>query len=96
MGYRKFQCHPLTGFKGQKKPLHGGVMNMESYKVILDHKILKAFERIYGLKFDTKYSYCTFDNGIVKKMRYKGEDYKLRYVDGCFYPYLYKIEYKTP
>ena len=65
---------------------------MRNGVAIGDLRILEAISRIYGMKFDRDYKYCIKDNGI-SKLKYKGETYKLTYVDGCFYPFLFRVEY---
>lgn len=59
--------------------------------VIGDSRILEVISRRYGMKFDRNYKYCIKDNGI-NELKYKGNNYKLRYTDGCFYPFLVRID----
>lgn len=54
-------------------------------KVITDGRTLHSLGKQYGFEYDKKYRYITEDNGDFK---HKGRKYSLRYLDGCFYPYL--------
>lgn len=59
--------------------------------VIADGRILRAIARRYGLTFDPVHKYCTAAKSAAAdlvKYPYKGEVYKLKYFDGCFYPFL--------
>lgn len=56
---------------------------MEKIKNI---KTLKTFEKRYNMEFDKQYKYC------IKEGNFRAENgYKLKYFDGCFYPYLINI-----
>lgn len=58
--------------------------------IIKDRRVLKAISNRTGWIFDTVYKYCVTgdDNRIL---HYKDEMYKLKYFDGCFYPYCVKL-----
>jgi len=58
--------------------------------MITDARILNAICIRYNMKFDKKYKYITEDNNI-SWFDYKGSLYKLKYFDGCFHPYVIKI-----
>ena len=57
------------------------------YKIITDLRILKKFEKKYNMKFDRDFKYCT-ESGIFENDYYNVDGHRLKYFDGCFYPYL--------
>jgi len=75
---------------------------MKHYEIITDGRTLRHFSRVYGLVFDKTFKYCTGDTGngnnnpfiLMYRNGKKTEDgdaYALRYIDGCFYPFLCKL-----
>lgn len=66
---------------------------MNNNKIITDLRFLDSFGRVYNMVFDKKYKYCTVDDSIpCRAMKeYKGHIYRLKYFDGCFYPYLVQV-----
>ena len=67
-------------------------------EIIKDLRVLNHFKK-YGLEFDKTFKYYLGDAYLTKTgiptytiFKYKGFDYKLKYFDGCFNPYL--IKYK--
>ena len=59
--------------------------------IITDLRTLTAIATRYNLTFDYKHKYITNDNGITW-LDYKQELYKIKYLDGCFYPYIIKMK----
>ena len=52
-------------------------------EIIKDLKVLNKFAKKYNMQFDKQYKYC------INEGNFKGENKcKLKYFDGCFYPYL--------
>ena len=64
-------------------------------QIVKDLRILKHFEIKHGLKFDKTFKY-NINNGwdfdYFKTYTYKGNQYKLKFFDGCFNPFLCKID----
>jgi len=57
--------------------------------IIKDFRILKAIEKKYNLKFDKEFKYCISENiSTTKNFYINNKEYKLIFLDGCFYPYL--------
>lgn len=55
-------------------------------EIIKNIKTLKTFEKKYNMEFDKQHKYC------IKEGNFMAENgYKLKYFDGCFYPYLINI-----
>ena len=64
-------------------------------KIVTNKKIIKAIEKKYNLKFDYIYNYCISQNADTSKKYYiNNKEYILKFVDGCFYPYLIKSNRK--
>lgn len=55
-------------------------------EIIKNNKILNNFTKKYNMQFDKKYKYCINEGNFMAQ-----NGYKLKYFDGCFYPYLVKI-----
>ena len=60
-------------------------------EIITDLRIIKAICNKYSFKYDKVYKYITEHNNFIGTIKHKNENYKLQYVDGCFYPYIAKI-----
>ena len=65
--------------------------------IITDLRVLKAIVKKSKLTtnndnliIDSKYKYLT-EGYIITPIKYKGEKYVSRYVDGCFYPYITEL-----
>jgi len=53
-------------------------------------KQLRKLSKVYKFGFDREYQYITSGTRFYG-FKHGGESYKMDYVDGCFYPYLFKI-----
>jgi len=60
---------------------------------ITDGRILNAISRRDNIIFDKKFKYALKNTEDIdfKGITYKNKQYKLKYVSGCFYPFLYEI-----
>ena len=58
------------------------------YKIITDKRTLRAFKNRYGFEYDNNYSYILNIDYIKDNIIYKGHEYDIKYISGCFYPYL--------
>lgn len=58
------------------------------YKIIKDKRVLKAFKNRYGFKYDNDYSYILNVDYLRDTIIYKGREYDIKYISGCFFPYL--------
>lgn len=68
---------------------------IDKIKIIKNKNILKAIEKKYNLKFDNMYNYCINKNiNSTNKYYINKKEYMLKFVDGCFYPYLIKTNRK--
>lgn len=63
---------------------------MNKYEIIKDGRKLNAICKKNNLQYDKKYKYIIKDNNEIY-IYHKKEKYKLVYFDGCFKPYLCKI-----
>ena len=64
--------------------------------IVSDGRILKAFKnrgfiKDYDLKF--KYIDCDFKQ-FLHEFKYKNNTYKIKYFDGCFSPFVIKVNKK--
>lgn len=59
--------------------------------VVTDLRVLNAIGKRYELIFDKKYKYCISGDFYGWK-KYKGNYYRLKYFNGCFYPFIVKRE----
>lgn len=56
-------------------------------EIVKNLNTLKSLEKKWGMEFDRTYRYCT-NEGL-----FRGDGkYKLKYFDGCFYPFLVKSD----
>ena len=63
--------------------------------IIKDLRIINAIAKKYDLKFDKKFKYCISNKiNLNKKMYIQKKEYIIKFFDGCFYPYLVKIDTK--
>ena len=60
-------------------------------RVVSDGRVLKGICNNMGFEFDKEFKYITKDNNYMGKFVYKGRTYKLKYFDGCFYPYIVEV-----
>lgn len=60
-------------------------------QVITDLRTLKAIGKRFNLQFDKKFKY-NIGLDFYGTIEYKGRKFKLKYFDGCFYPYLIELK----
>ena len=71
--------------------------NKNNYEIILDCRILKAFQnrafiKDYNSKFKYVECYDFVKHGFeINEFYYKNETYKFKYFDGCFNSFVIKI-----
>lgn len=67
-------------------------MNSISGQIVTDGRTLRAAANKYGITYDKTYKYITHERSgfgpFSNVYRIAGKEYKTRYFDGCFYPYL--------
>jgi len=61
------------------------------YNIIKDLRTLNAIARRYNLQFDNLFKY-NIGNDFYGTIEYKNRKFKLKYFDGCFYPYLIELK----
>ena len=66
-------------------------MEKMKYDVITDGRVLRAVAWRYMTDFDKRHKYCLTPSQCPFEMEYKGDKYRLKYFDGCFYPYLVRV-----
>lgn len=59
---------------------------------VTDGRTLRALAKKYGFEYDREYKYITKYNDRETERLLRKEGYKFKYIDGCFYPYLCKVE----
>jgi hypothetical protein len=60
-------------------------------QVIKDLRILEAIAKRFNLQFDKTFKY-NIGQDFYGTMEYKGRKFKLKYFDGCFYPFLIELK----
>ena len=65
--------------------LCGGIF--AEFRIIKDLRVLKKIEKKYNMEFDKSFKYCTKIGNFINDYTSVG-GYRLKYFDGCFYPYL--------
>ena len=63
-------------------------------EIIKDLRTLNALAKKYQLNFDKKYKYCLNCENLTKKFYINQKEYQLKFLDGCFYPYIIKTDRK--
>ena len=58
--------------------------------MIRDLRTLKAIAKKYNMKIDKDFKYITSYDYKLNNIEYKNNIYKIKYFDGCFYPYIVK------
>ena len=77
---------------------HKHINYANNYKIITDARILKAIKkRNLIIDYDKNHGYidehnCYNSNKSINEFYYKNELYQIKYFDGCFNPYVIKIE----
>ena len=75
----------------------GLIIGTNINKIVTDARILKAFKNRGFIKdYDKIYKYVdSYDyynsNKNIDSFYYKNELYKIKFFDGCFYPFVIKI-----
>ena len=60
--------------------------------IIKDLRVLNSITKKYGLIFDKQFKYIIKENLTLKQSRELfNKGYDIKYLSGCFYPYLIKI-----
>lgn len=60
--------------------------------MIKDLRIINAICKKYNMLVDKTYKYITNDNNHdCETLYYKNKKYRLKYISGCFYPYIKEI-----
>lgn len=60
-------------------------------EIVKNLNTLKALQKKYKVEFDKDFKYITKTKNLEGKNLYiNNKEYKVKYVDGCFYPYLIK------
>ena len=71
----------------------GLIIGTNINKIVTDARILKAFKNRGFIKdYDKIYKYVDSDfKQFLYEFKYKNNTYKIKYFDGCFYPFVIKI-----
>jgi hypothetical protein len=75
------------------------VKNMNTLKAMKDLEFIKFHEqtgtKITGLYSDEEFTCYYIDeegkNAPLRRFKYNENDYEIKYIDGCFCPYVFKI-----
>lgn len=60
-------------------------------EIVKNLNTLKALQKKYKIEFDKDFKYITKTKNLEEKNLYiNNKEYKIKYVSGCFYPYLTK------
>ena len=73
------------------------IIGKNTNKIVNDCRVLKAFKnkgfiKDYDLQF--KYIDCNFEQ-FLYEFKYKNNTYKIKYFDGCFNPFVIKLNKKA-
>lgn len=60
-------------------------------EIVKNSNTLKALQKKYKIEFDKDFKYITKTKNLEGKNLYiNNKEYIMEYVDGCFYPYIFK------
>lgn len=63
--------------------------------VVKDLKVIAKIEKKFQSEFDREHLYCTdsgtIENNLSSSRELKAMGYQLKYLDGCFYPFLMEV-----
>lgn len=60
-------------------------------EIVKNLNTLKALQKKYKIEFDNDYKYITKTKNLEEKKLYiNNKEYIMKYVSGCFYPYIFK------
>ena len=57
-------------------------------EIIRHLNTLKSLCKKYGFKVDTKFKYILVEPNLKNTRYLKSKGYEIKYITGCFYPYL--------
>ena len=64
-------------------------------KPIKDLRKLNAISKKFNLKFDREYKYILNDYSLKTERQLKEQGYIIKFVSGCFYPFLFEHQYNS-
>lgn len=59
-------------------------------KIIKDLRTLNKLAKKFNLSIDKEYKYILNDYSLQTERELKKEGYKIKFFDGCFYPFICK------
>ena len=59
-------------------------------EIIRDLRTLKAIAKKYNMEIDTDFKYIKSYDYKLSNIEYKNNIYKIKYFDGCFFPFIVK------